>query len=136
MRRAGGTVKVDPMSEQIPLDQMIAEIATQLRAKLGVRGKDLGTALGKARHRLPRRIYRQALILVRAQPLAGHPKLRLTLDGPALESAAAEVSAHLEAIDLADRRKGWWLGMLGGLSFNLILMAVALVGFLIWRGIL
>lgn len=123
------------MSEQISLDQMIAEIVAQLRAKLGVRGKDLGTALDKARHRLPRRIYRQAMTLVEAEPLAGHPKLRLTLDGPALASAAAEVSAHLEAIDLVDRRKGWLLGALGGLSFNLILLGALLVGFLVWRGI-
>ncbi len=124
------------MNEQLSLDLKIAAIVVQLREKLGVRGKDLGTALGKARHRLPRRVYRQAMTLVRAEPLAGHPKLRLTLDNEALSKAAAGVSEHLDAIDLADRRKGWWLGTLGGLSFNMILMAVALVGVLIWRGYL
>lgn len=122
------------MTDQISLDETIAEIGTLLRAKLGVRGKDLGVALGKARHRLPRRIYRQAMTLVQAEPLAGHPKLRLTLDGAALTTAATEVSAHLEAIDLADRRKGWWLGALGGLSFNLILFTGLLIGLLVWRG--
>jgi len=124
------------MNEQLPLDQMIAGIVTDLRAKLGVRGKTLAGALAKARHRLPRRIYRQGMILVTAEPLAKHPKLRQTLDRAALSAAAAEVTVYLEAIDLADRRKGWWLGALGGLSFNLILMAVLLVGFLIWREIL
>ena len=124
------------MIEQTPLDQMITAIVAELRAKLGVRGKDLAGALGKAKHRLPRRIYQQAMTLVAAEPLAGHPKLPQTLDSAALSAAATEVRAHLEAIDLADRRKGWWLGALGGLSFNLILMAVLLLGFLIWRDIL
>lgn len=124
------------MNEQLSLSQMIAGIDAQLREKLGVRGKDLKAALGKARHRLPRRVYRQAMSLVLAEPLAGHPKLCLTLDHEALTKAAAGVSEHLEAIDLADRRKGWWLGTLGGLSFNLILMAVALVAVLVWRGFL
>jgi len=40
------------MNEQLPLDQMIAGIVTDLRAKLGVRGKTLAGALAKARHRL------------------------------------------------------------------------------------
>lgn len=124
------------MNDQTSLDQMIAGIVVELRAKLGVRGKDLKTGLSKARHRLPRRIYRQGMVLVEAEPLALHPKLRMTLDRATLASAAQEVRTHLEAIDLADRRKGWWLGLLGGLSFNLILMAVLLVGFLVWRDIL
>jgi hypothetical protein len=124
------------MSEQISLEQMIAGIVAQLREKLGVRGKTLDLTVTNARHRLPRRIYRQALILVQAEPLAGHPKLRLTLNQPTLVSAAQEVSAHLEAIDLADQRKGWWLGLLGGLSFNLILAGVLLTVFLVWRGFL
>jgi len=124
------------MNEQISLDRMITGIVAQLREKLGVRGKDLKTALAKARHRLPRQVYRQAMTLVQAEPLAGHPKLCQTLDQAALEKAASQVSEHLDAIDLADRRKGWWLGTLGGLSFNMILMAVVLVTVLVWRGFL
>lgn len=115
---------------------MIAGLKAQLKERLGVGGADLMVALGRARHRLPRRVYRQGLLLARAEPLAGHPKLRLTLDAPALIVAAAEVSRHLETIDLADRRKGWWLGMLGGLSFNLILTVIVLVAVLVWRGFL
>ncbi len=124
------------MSDAPTLDQMIADILTDLRAKLGVRSKDLAKALAKARHRLPRRIYRQGMTLVKAQPLAVHPKLRQTLDMPALQAAATEVTTHLATIDVGERRKSWLLGMLGGLSFNLILMFALLIGFLIWRGIL
>ena len=123
------------MNEQVSLDQIIAGVVTELRAKLGVRGKDLTTVLHQARHRLPRRIYQLGLTLVAVEPLAGHPKLSLTLNRPALTSAAQEINDHLAAIDLAERRKDWWLGALGGLSFNLILMAVLVIVFLRWRGI-
>ncbi len=122
------------MTQYIPLDQIIDGIVEDLHAKLGARGKNLSAALARARHRLPRRIYHQAMILVKAEPLARHPRLRQTLNGAELASAATEVSAHLAAIDLSERRKTLWLGALGGLVFNLILMGVALVWFLTWRG--
>ena len=96
----------------------------------------MSAALAKARHRLPRRIHRQASRLAKAEPLAGHPKLRLTLDAEGLHAAAFEVQAHLAAIDLADRRKGWWLGMLGGLAFNILLSLVMALVFLRWRGLI
>ena len=105
-------------ADQIETD--ISRTADLLGEKLGARGRDLSAALAKARHRMPRRIYRQASRLAKAEPLAGHPKLRLTLDAEGLHAAASEVQAHLTAIDLADRRKGWWLGMLGGMAFNLL----------------
>lgn len=124
------------MTQQASINVQIQTIKALLREKLGVRGADLNTALRRARYRLPRKIYRQGMELVRAAPLAGHPKLRLTLDQAALAAAASGVQTHLAAIDVADRRKGWWLGMLGGLAFNLILAVVLLIVVLKWRGFL
>lgn len=124
------------MSEQISIESQIQTIMTLLREKLGVRGANLATALRRARYRLPRKVYRQGARLVRAEPLAAHPKLCLTLDQTALTEAATGVQTYLETIDVADRRKGWLLGMLGGLSFNLILAFVLLISVLIWRGFL
>jgi len=124
------------MTNQIPIEDQIQAIMALLREKLGVRGADLSVALRRARYRLPRRVYQQATALVRAEPLAGHPKLRLTLDQAALAAAATGVRAHLESINVADRRKGWLLGMLGGLSFNLILAFALLIVVLVWRGFL
>lgn len=120
---------------QDEIEPRIAEIAALMRAKLGARGATLGAALGRARGRLPRRIRAQARLLAEAEPFAHHPKLRLTLDHTALTKAAGEVEAHLNAIDLADRRKGWWLGMLGGLAFNMLAFVALLVAVLRWRGI-
>ncbi|WP_425045621.1 hypothetical protein [Primorskyibacter sp. S87] len=112
----------------------IAQVSGLLREKLGSNGVTLAAALKKARHRLPRRIYRQGQKLAKAEAVAGHPKLRLTVDTPGLHKAAREVSAHLETIDLADRRKGWWLGMLGGMAFNILAFIAVLLIVLRWRG--
>ncbi|MFT7596476.1 MAG: hypothetical protein ACI8R4_003811 [Paracoccaceae bacterium] len=124
------------MTDQISIEDQIQTIMALLREKLGVRGADLPAALRRARYRLPRRVYRQAATLVGAEPLVGHPKLSLTLDHAALAAAAAGVQTHLQSIDVTDRRKGWLLGMLGGLSFNLILAFTLLIVVLIWRGFL
>lgn len=124
------------MSEPDQIENQIAQTMELLREKLGVGGRDLNTALSRAGHRLPRRIRHQVRKLAQAEPLASHPKLCRTLDAAGLSSAAHEVRAHLKTIDLADRRKGWWLGMLGGLAFNVLLAVVLLIGVLIWRGYL
>lgn len=121
------------MSDQIAVQDQIAQTVGLLREKLGVRGKTLEAAVRKARHRLPRRVHKQAMKLAQAEDRAAHPRLRLTLNTPALSKAAREVRTHLESIDLADRRKGWWLGMLGGLAFNLLLLLVLLLVFWGWR---
>ncbi|WP_372573226.1 hypothetical protein [Ruegeria jejuensis] len=122
------------MAEQISVEQQIAQTIAMLRAKLGVRGKTLAAALRRARHRLPRRIYKQALLLAQVEDRAAHPKLRLTLDSPKLAEAAEKVQAYLDAISLTERRKGWLLGMLGGLVFNLLLFALLLLLVLFWQG--
>lgn len=121
------------MSEPIAVQDQISETVALLRSQLGVGGKDLSKALRKARHRLPRRIYRQATKLAKVENMASHPKLRLTLDTPALAKAAREVQEHLRSIDVADRRKGWMLGALGALAFNILLLAFLVIAFMFWR---
>ncbi|SDC40135.1 hypothetical protein [Ruegeria marina] len=118
------------------IQDQIAVTVALLRERLGVRGKTLRQALRRAKHRLPRRVYRRAMILARVENMVDHPKLRLTLNSPQLLSAAGELQTFLRSIDLADRRKGWWLGMLGGLAFNILVFAVLLLAFLAWRKII
>ena len=113
----------------------IEELQELLKANAGVSG-DLATALGKARRQLPRRIYKQGMRLVQALPLLEHPKLRLTLDEKALQGAAREVKTHLTAIDVADRRLGRVLDVLGSMAFSLLVVFALLIIVLRWRGFL
>ena len=124
------------MSENADIQGQIAQTVQLLRKKLGVRDKTLTASIRKAKRQLPRRIYKQALLLANAEQMAAHPKLRLVLDTPKLVQASEEVQAHLSGISLSDRRWGWFLGMLGGLAFNLLVLAVLVLIFLRWRGLI
>ena len=124
------------MPQDPDIQTRIAETVVLLRAKLGVRDKTLEASIRKARRRLPRRVYKQALILARAEAMASHPKLRLVLDNPRLFKASDVVQEHLGSINLADRRWGWFLGLLGGLAFNMLALTTLLLVFLWWRGLI
>ncbi|WP_293572671.1 hypothetical protein [Phaeobacter sp.] len=99
-------------------------------------GGDLASALKRARRRLPRRIYRIGLELAAVQPLLEHPKLRLTVQDTKLLRQAEEIITHLRSIDLADRRRGRILDILGSMAFALLTATVLLLILLRWRGFL
>ncbi|WP_170545384.1 hypothetical protein [Ruegeria arenilitoris] len=122
------------MSENTDIQSQIAQTVQLLRKKLGVKDKTLADSIRKAKRLLPRRIYKQALMLANAEQMAAHPKLRLVLDTPKLARASEEVQAHLSGINRADQRLGWFLGMLGGLAFNLLALLALLIIFLRWQG--
>ena len=122
------------MSQETDIQSRIAQTIQLLRKKLGVRDKTLAASVRRAKRRLPRRIYKQALVLAKAEPMVEHPRLRLILDTPALEKAAEDVQGHLNAINLADRRWGWVLGVLGSLALGLLVLSAAAVAVLRWRG--
>jgi hypothetical protein len=122
------------MSENTDIQSQITQTVQLLRKKLGVKDKTLAESIRKAKRLLPRRIYKQALMLANAEQMAAHPKLRLVLDAPTLARASEEVQTHLSGINRADRRLGWFLGMLGGLAFNLLALLALLIIFLRWQG--
>lgn len=124
------------MSQESDIQTQIAETIVLLRKKLGVRDKTLAASVRRAKRRLPRKIYKQAMLLAGAEQMSEHPKLRLTLDTPRLEQASHDVQTHLRAINLADRRWGWFLGLLGSLAFNMLALTTLLLVFLWWRGLI
>ena len=65
-----------------------------------------------------------------------HPKLRLMIDESKVAKAHTSLVAHLKTIDPSERRKTRVLGVLGVISFNLILVFAALMAYLMWRGYL
>ena len=110
------------------------DLQEQLQMKLGVKGRSLEHALQRAGRRLPRRARARGQVIVQAEKLAGHPKLSRQMDGPALKDAYDGLSAHLGKIDVADRRRGKWLSLAGSLAGNLLIVVVAFLGWLWWRG--
>lgn len=107
-----------------------------LRAKLGLRGKTLAAQFRAAGRRLPKRMHREGQLILTALEKLPHPKLAVTIDQARVNSAFTNLNHHLEAIDPADRRKGKILGWLGGVVFNLILVAGLLLAVLRWQGVI
>lgn len=106
-----------------------------MRVKLGVRGSSFAAVLARAGRHLPRHIRADGQMLSQALSRADHPRLALTLDLPSLQRAAQSMRTHLDGIDVADRRWGFFLGLLGGMAFNLLAFAALLILFLVWRGL-
>lgn len=112
-----------------------AEVVRSLiETRLRVKARTLEKALSKSGRLLPKWAQRDGTYLVHAQQYLGHPKLRLMIDEAKVEKAYQGLKAHLKTIDPTERRKTRVLGLLGVVSFNLIIVAGAFIGFLVWRG--
>ena len=109
-----------------------ARLSEVLRQHLGVRGRDMGARLRRARRMLPRRLRPQADRLSHAEVMLRHPRLARLVDMPEVERAFAAIEAHALTVDPAARRRHAALSVLVAAVFNLILLALALWAVLHW----
>lgn len=123
--------------------QMQQDIATRIGVvedllvdKFRVKKRGLRKMLARTGRRLPKAMHGRAELLLKAQKLAEHPKLSRQIDHAAVVKAQSELVAHLEAIDVSERRKGMLLNLAGDLVFKILLVAVAFVAWLWWAGYL
>lgn len=122
------------MTDQHQIARHAERLEALLAEKFGARRGPLELRVQSAGRRLPRRVRRDLGEVARAQQFAGHPKLGRQIDGARVRAAARRAEDWLVAVDVADRRKGFVLSLLGSLSFNLILLFAILVAVLRWRG--
>ena len=110
------------------------ELRLALQVKLRARGRSFERAVARAGRLLPRRLHKQAAVIIQAQGLGSHPKLLRMIDQSAITKAHSDIAAFLEAIDPKERRRTRFLGWLGGIVFNLLVVAVCFVIWLVWSG--
>ncbi|MBD0865882.1 MAG: hypothetical protein GDA36_09920 [Rhodobacteraceae bacterium] len=118
------------MGKHRDISDRVARLRALMAARLGGR---TGSPLTRYGRHLPRNLQRDLQRIADAEPMLAHPELRLTQDTPQMRQRVARISAHVKGIDLVDQRKGWILGVLGGLVFNVLLMIALLVGIYLWR---
>ena len=109
---------------------------TLLGDKLGLRRGTLARRAARAGRRLPQAIRHDIGVVDTARFLSGHPRLRHVPDARQVGDAYARVVAHLESIDVADRRKGAAIGILASVLLNLLAVVVLVLVVLVWRGFL
>ncbi len=111
-----------------------ASLARLFEKKLKLRGGGLEAKLNRAGRRLPPRVRREAELLVAAERAAGHPRLMRQFDPAALDAAHAGCARWLRGVDLRRRRRDRALNLLAANVFNLLIVAGAFVGYLVWSG--
>ena len=116
-------------------DTPAARLSALMEERLGLRGPDLERQLRKAGRRLPRHIRRDGETVVMAERLAAHPKLARQIDRAALARADDRMTRHLEAIDPKEARRTRLINMAALIAAQILVIAVALVAVLAWRGI-
>ena len=107
-----------------------------LEERLGLRGPDLERQLRKAGRRLPRRIRRDGETIVMAERFAAHPKMARRIDLDALARAEGRLTEHLEAIDPREARITRLINLGALIAAQILLIGIAVVAVLAWRGLL
>lgn len=117
------------------IDSRVARLQDMLADKLGLGSGDLARRARRAGRRLPVSVRAGLTRLAAAQEMARHPKLAARLDLSALDRDYRAAMTALAAIDPGDRRRGLWLGLAGGLVFNLLLFGALMLWVLRLRGL-
>ncbi|WP_380057250.1 hypothetical protein ACFE33_04050 [Falsihalocynthiibacter sp. SS001] len=112
------------------------DVAHHMKKKLSVGGAGLHKKLRRGGRLLPRYVRRDAETLIEAATLSEHPKLARIVDQSRVQRAHASCMRYLKKADNSDRRKGLWLGILGGVAWAFLIPAGAFITVLVWRGYL
>jgi len=118
------------------VQEKAAEVADLMKERLNVRGKDLATKLRHTGRMMPKRIKREARFLADASALAENPRLSRMIDPVRVEAAHRACVGFLQAVDVADRRKGVLLGILGSVTLAFVVVSALVITALVWRGYL
>ncbi|CUH81268.1 hypothetical protein TRM7557_03328 [Tritonibacter multivorans] len=115
------------------LHEEILGLQAQIERQLKLKGSFPEQARRAKRH-VPRGMQKRLATLASALELMDHPRLALTLDQSALLRDVRALSAYLNDVDLADRRRGRLLDMATTVGFAVLAVIGLLVLVLRWRG--
>lgn len=118
----------------VTIQQMADRVAQLLEERLGLGGRDLSVRLKRAGRMLPKKVRDSGKVLAAAAHKAQNPKLLGQIDMGDVTEAYDVCVKHLIAIDPVGRRRDLFAGIIGSVGFGVLVLAVALFGFLAWRG--
>ena len=116
------------------IQQMANRVASLMDERLGVGGADLTAKLKKGGRLLPHKVRVAAGKLAKAADMAKNPKLLMQLDEGELAEAYDLCVRHLGSIDRKERRIGALVGFLASVALGILVLAVAVLVVLRWRG--
>ena len=122
------------MMDQRDIPMKAEAVRALLEERLGVRGRDLSTALRKSRRLLPRSMRKHGAGLVAAERAARSPKTAKQIDRQKMMLAYEVITNHLRAIDVNAQQRDRLLRLAGSIAFQVLLLIAAFIAYLRWRG--
>ncbi len=111
-----------------------AALQQKLKEVHGISGRSLGHSLARARRVLPRHLRKAGPEIIAAEAMVGHPKLEPMIDHARLTRIFDQLQAELDAVDLADLRRGRWLAAAGRAAFALLVGVAGFIVWMVWAG--
>ena len=111
-------------------------LRTLMAKRLGLKRGSLEKRVAKAARLLPSGVCHDIKIVAEAEKMSSNPKLAMRLDPNATKSAYDRAATHLKAINVADRRKGIALSVMGSMAFNFLAAITLFIVVLRWRGLI
>ena len=124
------------MIDEKTVTRMAKELEALLAEKCGQTSGPFALRLKRGVRRAPRSVRHAAVSFAQTFTQMGHPKLARLMDASKVDDQYDILRSYLRGIDVADRRKGLLLSVLGSVSFSLLAMLALLLIFLRWRGYL
>ena len=118
----------------VTIQQMADRVAQLLEERLGLGGRDLAAKLKRAGRTLPKKVRDAGRLLAQSAQKGQNPKLLGQIDMADVTEAYDVCVKHLITVDPVGRRRDLFAGMVGSVGFGILVLAVALFGFLAWRG--
>lgn len=120
------------MIETEDFQTRLAALRAALTSRMNLRGKTLEAQIRRAGRRLPRRQRRAAAIVLGAQDWMNHPRLARLLDRNVVNTAFADLHAHLDPLDPGQAHRTALLRLLGSIVFNLMMLGLLIHALMRW----
>jgi hypothetical protein len=118
------------------LPEANARLAAEVAKATGTRAGSLADVAWKTRRYFPRKLIDEMTFLAESEEDIQNPKTMRMIDLERAERAYRDVLLRAEKLDLKTDRERMVFGVLSGLAFNLIVLAVAIIGVMVWRGLI
>jgi hypothetical protein len=122
--------------DPITLNRMIGQVERLMEQRLGARGKDLRAKLAARSRALPRSVRRSVLALAVAQERGRAPKMLRQMDPAAIQKSYDTAVGYLQPLGVAARVRGLLLSISASALFAIIATGIAVLGFVVWRGLI